>query len=49
MKKIVLLIAATLVATAAVTAQTTSRWVITAGANINEIHFKQSDIFDSDR
>jgi len=49
MKKIVLLIAATLVATAAVTAQTTSRWGITAGANINEIHFKQTDIAPSKR
>ena len=49
MKKIVLLIAATLVATAAVTAQTTSRWGITAGANINEIHFKQTDIVPTER
>ena len=49
MKKITLLIAAMLLATAAATAQTTSRWGITAGANFNEVHFKQTDIVPSKR
>lgn len=30
-------------------AQTTSRWGVTAGAVYNELHFKQTDIFASDR
>ena len=29
-------------------AQPERRWGITVGGNYNEIHFKQSDIFDSD-
>ncbi len=49
MKKITLLIAAMLLATAAATAQTSSRWGITAGANFNEVHFKQTDIVPSKR
>ena len=49
MKRILILIAATLVAASAATAQTTSRWGITAGMNINEVHFKQSDIVPSKR
>ena len=49
MKKIFLLIAATLLTTATATAQTTSRWGITAGATINEVHFKQTDIVPSKR
>jgi hypothetical protein len=49
MKKITLLIAAMLLATAAATAQTTSRWGITVGANFNEVHFKQTDIVPSKR
>ena len=28
-------------------AQTTSRWGVTAGANINTVHFKQQDILDT--
>jgi hypothetical protein len=38
-----------LLATAAMTAQTSSRWGITAGANMNEIHFKQHDILTVDK
>ena len=49
MKKLTLLIAALLLTTAAATAQTSSRWGITAGANFNEIHFKQHDIVPSKR
>jgi len=49
MKKITLLITALLLATAAATAQSTSRWGITAGANINNVHFKQTDIMPSKR
>ena len=43
MKKIALLITTLLLTAAAATAQTTSRWGITAGANFNEVHFKQTD------
>lgn len=49
MKKINLLIAMLLLCATAATAQTTSRWGITAGANINEVHFKQTDIVPSER
>lgn len=49
MKKLFLLITAMLLASAAATAQTTSRWGITTGANINEVHFKQTDIVPSKR
>ena len=49
MKKIFLLIAATIVASTALMAQTTSRWGISAGANFNEVHFKQTDIVPSKR
>lgn len=49
MKKISILIITLLLATAAATAQTSSRWGITAGANFNEVHFKQSDIVPSKR
>ena len=44
MKKAFLLIAAMLIASTAAMAQTNSRWGITAGANFNEVHFKQTDI-----
>ena len=44
MKKTALIIAAMLICAAAATAQTSSRWGITAGVNFNEIHFKQHDI-----
>jgi len=49
MKKITLLITTLLLTAAAATAQTSSRWGITAGANFNEVHFKQSDIVPSER
>ena len=47
MKKISLLIAVCVLTTATAFAQTASRWGITAGANINSVHFKQSDIVPS--
>lgn len=47
MKRITLLIAILMIATSATWAQTTSRWGITAGANINTVHFKQNDILPS--
>lgn len=47
MKRISLLIAAIVLTTTAMLAQTTSRWGVTAGANINTIHFKQFDILPS--
>lgn len=49
MKKIILFITTLLIATAAASGQTTSRWGITAGATINEVHFKQHDIAPSKR
>ena len=49
MKKIALILAGLLLATSAATAQSSSRWGITAGANFNEIHFKQNDIMPSKR
>ena len=49
MKKIILFIITLLIATAAASGQTTSRWGITAGATINEVHFKQHDIVPSKR
>lgn len=49
MKKIILFITTLLIATAAASGQTTSRWGITAGATINEVHFKQHDIVPSNR
>ena len=50
MKKIALLIAALALLTASTAmAQTTSRWGITAGANFNEVHFKQTDIVPAKR
>ena len=49
MKKIILLITALLISTAAATGQTTSRWGITAGVNINEVHFKQQDLVPAKR
>lgn len=50
-KAIVLLLLAVITATGTykVSAQTTSRWGVTAGAVYNELHFKQTDIFASDR
>ena len=47
MKKIYLLIAIVVLTATTIQAQTYSRWGITAGANINTIHFKQSDILPS--
>jgi len=47
MKRITLLIAILMIAASASLAQTTSRWGITAGANINTIHFKQQNIVPS--
>ena len=47
MKRISLLIAALVLTTAATMAQTSSRWGVTAGANINNVHFKQQDILPS--
>jgi len=49
MKKIILFITTLLIATATASGQTTSRWGITAGATINEVHFKQHDIVPSKR
>ena len=49
MKKIALLIAALLFTAVASTAQNSSRWGITAGANFNELHFKQTDIVPAKR
>lgn len=49
MRRITLLIAATLLAATVAMAQTTSRWGITAGANHNDLHFKQSDIVPTSR
>ena len=47
MKRIILLTAVLMIAASALLAQTTSRWGITAGANLNTIHFKQTDILPS--
>ncbi len=47
MKRITLLITILMIAASATLAQTTSRWGISAGANINTIHFKQNDILPS--
>ena len=49
MKKITLLITILLLTAATASAQSSSRWGITAGANYNEVHFKQSDIVPSKR
>ena len=49
MKKITLLVMAMVIGTASAMAQTSSRWGITAGANINNIHFKQQDIVPTKR
>ncbi len=51
MKKISRILAVALLGFVALTgqAQTDTRWGITAGANYNEIHFKQSDIMPVDR
>ena len=49
MKKIILFITTLLIATAAASGQTTSRCGVTAGATINEVHFKQHDIVPSKR
>lgn len=45
----ILVVVAVMIATIAAQAQTTTRWGITAGANYNQIHFKQSNIMDVDR
>ena len=47
MKRIILLTAVLMIAASASLAQTTSRWGITAGANMNTIHYKQTDILPS--
>ena len=44
-----ILVIVMLVATLCAQAQPQRRWGITVGGNYNEIHFKQSDIFQSDR
>ena len=51
MKKISLFIVAVLALlySATASAQTETRWGVTAGANYNEIHFKQSDIMPVDK
>ena len=49
MKRITLLLMAALLFTTAAVSQTTSRWGVTAGANFNELHFKQQDIVHSER
>jgi len=49
MKRLYLLLVAAIIATLPTLAQTTSRWGVTAGVNLNEIHFKQHDIVDVDR
>ncbi|MBR3451737.1 MAG: PorT family protein [Muribaculaceae bacterium] len=49
MQRFTLLLATLLLMAATATAQTTSRWGITAGATINEVHFKQHDIVPSTR
>lgn len=50
MKKLVTLLLIMIVAGGATSwSQTTTRWGVTAGANYNELHFKQQDIFPVDR
>ena len=49
MKRFTFIIAALLITAATRLAQTTSRWGITAGTNLNEVHFKQNDIMPSKR
>jgi hypothetical protein len=48
-KKTFTLLFSLLLVSASALAQTSSRWGITAGANYNEIHFKQTDIVPSSR
>ena len=38
-----------MLAVVAAQAQTSTRWGVTAGANYNQVHFKQSDIMPVDR
>lgn len=45
---VVVVSAMSLVASIAMRAQSEARWGFTAGANYNEIHFKQSDILNTD-
>lgn len=45
----ILLVATTLLVAFTANAQPQRRWGITVGGNYNEIHFKQTDIFASDR
>lgn len=45
----ILIIALAALAALAAQAQTQTRWGVTAGANFNTLHFKQSDIMDVDR
>lgn len=45
----ILLVATTVLVAFTATAQPQRRWGITVGGNYNEIHFKQTDIFASDR
>jgi len=51
MKKYIqfILVACALLSTISAQAQPERRWGVTVGGNYNEIHFKQSDIFESDR
>ena len=43
-----IIIAVALLSAVSAVAQPERRWGVTVGGNYNEIHFKQSDIFDSD-
>lgn len=48
-KSLILAAVLTLLSVTLSWSQPVRRWGITAGANLNEIHFKQSDLFKSDR
>ncbi len=47
--KRLIMLAIALLCTVSSFAQPERRWGVTVGGNYNEIHFKQTDIFDSDR
>lgn len=49
MKRLFAILLLVLTTSAAVVAQTTTRWGVTAGVNYNQIHFKQSDILEVKR
>ncbi len=48
-KSCIALLCAILAIATSITASAETRWGPTVGLNYNEVHFKQSDIFDSDR